>query len=147
MAFRATPSAPPLLGGGTGAGVVEQQTQKPCNVSRFFAYRLQAENTLATWLRNAMLTTRVALAVHVHGKLEHTKTILFFLCLGAVLAAGWGVWRYYENSCLFAQLQAVSLRGRHLRDELGFTPYDTVWVVAGAALSAGVGVMAWEMVL
>ena len=129
------------------AAVLEPQTQKPCNVSRFFAYRLQAENTLATWLRNAMLTTRVALAVHVYGGLEHTKTIVFFLCLGAVLSGVWGVWRYYENSTLFAQLQVMSLRGRQLRDELGFSPYDTVWVVAGATLAAGVAVLAWELVL
>ena len=140
MAYGAIPSA--------SAAVLEQQTQKPLNVSRFFAYRLQAEITLATWLRNAMLTIRVALAVHVYGSFEHTKTALFFLCLGAVLSGVWGVWRYYENSMLFAQLQARSLRGRQPRPvELGFTPYDTVWIVAGAALSAGVSVLAWELVL
>jgi hypothetical protein len=86
--------------------------------------------------------------MHVSGgDFEHSKTIIFFLCSGAFLAAAWGMWCYYTNSGLFAQLQAQSLRGRHLRDELGFTPYDTVWVVAGATLSAGVAVLAWEMVM
>ncbi len=112
------------------------------NEARFFSYRLLSENTLATWVRNAVLTMRVALAVHHHVGLAHAATIVTLLSLGAVLSIGWALYRFVENSRTFRLL----LERNGASSRWAYSSYDGVWAVAAALLAAGVGLLGYELV-
>ena len=95
------------------------------NPARFFNYRLNAENTLATWVRNAMLTLRVALAAYL--AFSNTTTVLL-LSLSALGMLTWSLWRFYQNNTMLQRLVPTP------------RPYgklDTIWILLVTVLAFG----------
>jgi hypothetical protein len=108
-----------------------QNEKKIENPARFFNYSLSVQNNFATWFRNAMLTTRVALALFVadsRGFLSLTPFAKFALLGTAVAIICVSTYEYHVNRRRFNDLIPMKYR----RDVL---PYYTIFgVITSVAL-------------
>jgi len=100
------------------------------NLPRAFNYRLICENTLATWVRNAMLTLNVA--INARRMFDNQFASICF-SLSAMLLIAWSLYRYYWNSTMSNKLwnkQAMKIES--------IADMDYVWIVIVLLLCCGV---------
>ena len=77
------------------------KSDKVENPARFFNYELAVQNNIATWVRNAMLTTRVGLAVVLMTQnkiVRFTPVALWSLLLGASLMILFSLSSYFAHT-------------------------------------------------
>ena len=105
--------------------MLSRQNDKLENPARFFNYSLSVQNNFATWFRNAMLTTRVALALFVadsRGFLSLSPFAKIALLGTAVALMVVSTYEYHVNRLRFKELIPTKYR----RDVL---PYYTIFGV------------------
>ena len=61
--------------------------------AKIFTYKLQVENHLATWTRNALLATNVGIAIYNQG----SQRIGQFVIATAVCVLAWALFTYLSN--------------------------------------------------
>ena len=83
--------------------VVKRKTNDDLVDAKIFTYKLQVENHLATWTRNALLGTNVGIAIYNHG----SQSIGRFVIATALFVMAWALFTYVSNFKTWQSLTGV----------------------------------------